>query len=157
MEFQGTLVQKTGQREGDNSRGHWVIASYLIESEGMYPKRMACDVSNSEFLDNIGKFDSMIGKRVVVRFDIDAHEWQGKWFNSIRGIGIKEDITDEERQKRANERKAALQRRSGLGTIETPEGKIDANAPDTVADGKVPPFPEKGNDGEAGGDGDLPF
>ena len=157
MEFTGKLVQKIGQREGDNSRGHWVIASYLIESEGMYPKRMACDVSNSEFVDNIGKFDSLIGKRVVVRFDIDSHEWQGKWFNSVRGIGIKEDISDEERQKRANERKGATQRRSELGTIETPEGKIDANAPDTLADGKAPSFPEKGEEGGKGDDDDLPF
>lgn len=157
MEFTGKLVQKIGQREGDNSRGHWVIASYLIESEGMYPKRMACDVSNSEFVDNIGKFDSMVGKRVVVRFDIDAHEWQGKWFNSVRGIGIKEDIADEERQKRANERKAATHRRSELGTIETPEGKIDTNTPDTLADGKAPAFQEKGEEGVEGGDDDLPF
>jgi len=155
MEFQGTLVQKIGQREGDNQRGHWVIASYLVESEGMYPKRMACDVSNSEFVDNIGKFDSLIGKKVIVRFDIDAHEWQGKWFNSVRGIGIKEDISDEERQKRANERKAA--KRSELGTIETPEGKVDVNEPS----GNIPPKVEGPVDfigaSDAEKDDDLPF
>lgn len=156
MEFKGILVKKIGQREGDNARGHWVIAQFLLEQEGMYPKRMACDVMNSEFVNTIGKFESMIGKRVVVRFDIDANEGNnGKWYNNIRGYDIREDISDEEREKRANEKKVA--RKSELGTIETPEGKVDVNE----AGSEVPPKvegtvdPVGASDGEK--DDDLPF
>ena len=33
-----------------------------------------------------------LGKTVVVRFDIDSHEYLGKWYNEIRAYGIKEYV-----------------------------------------------------------------
>ncbi len=124
MVYQGLLVQKISQREGDNARGHWVIAKYLMEEEGMYPKRMAVDVSNSEFEDRIGKFDSLIGKKVKIRFDIDAHEYQGKWFNSIRAFSISEDLTEEQNEENRRER-AARRQAQPTGTIETAGGNVN--------------------------------
>ncbi len=94
MEIKGRLVKKIGQREGDGAHGHWIIATYLIQTEEMYPKSMAVDVMNGEFANRIGQFDSFIGKMVVVRFDIDAHEYQGKWFNSIKAFGIKDAVNE---------------------------------------------------------------
>ena len=98
MEFQGILVQKVGQREGENTRGHWVVASFLLESEEMYPKHIVIDVSNTEFINRIGEWDSHIGKRVNVRFEIDAREYEGRWFNEISARGVMEYITAETRQ-----------------------------------------------------------
>ena len=124
MVYQGLLVQKISQREGDNARGHWVIAKYLMEEEGTYPKRMAVDVSNSEFEDRIGKFDSLIGKKVKIRIDIDAHEYQGKWFNSIRAFSINEDLTEEQKDENRRERSSRTQAQP-TGNIETPEGQVN--------------------------------
>ena len=34
--------------------------------------------------DKINQFNIQIGEEITVSFDIDAREWQGRWFNSIR-------------------------------------------------------------------------
>lgn len=155
MVYQGLLVQKISQREGDNARGHWVIASYLLEEEGTYPKRMAVDVSNSEFEDRIGKFDSLVGKKVKIRFDIDAHEYQGKWFNSIRAFGINEDITDEQKEENRRER-AARRQAQPTGAIETSEGSVKVmDGADTTNGQQGTATPEGTQTAE--GEDDLPF
>jgi len=156
MVYQGLLVKKISQREGDNARGHWAIASYLLEEEGTYPKRMAVDVSNSEFEDRIGKFDSLIGKKVKVRFDIDAHEYQGKWFNSIRAFGINEDLTEEQKEENRRDRSARRQAHP-TGTIETAEGQVNVmNGESATAGGhQGTSAPEETQAAE--GEDDLPF
>lgn len=157
MVYQGLLVKKISQREGDNARGHWAIASYLLEEEGTYPKRMAVDVSNSEFEDRIGKFDSLIGKKVKVRFDIDAHEYQGKWFNSIRAFNINEDLTEEQKEENRRER-AARRQAQPTGTIETAEGQVNVMnvAGESATAGQHGASASEGTQ-EAEGEDDLPF
>lgn len=150
MEWQGILVKKIDQREGTGAHGKWVVASYLLTTEDMYPKKLAVEVRNGEYDDRIGHFDSLIGKRVIVKFDIDAREYQGRWYNSIRAFGIKEALTEAEKE----ERRQVRRQRSELGTIETPEGKTDANATGTVDWDKMGQKAE-GKDGEK--EGDLPF
>ena len=34
--------------------------------------------------DKIQQFNIQVGEELNVYFDIDAREWQGRWFNSIR-------------------------------------------------------------------------
>ena len=34
--------------------------------------------------DKINQFNIQAGEELTVHFDIDAREWQGRWFNSIR-------------------------------------------------------------------------
>ena len=158
MVYQGLLVKKISQREGDNARGHWVIASYLMEEEGTYPKRMAVDVSNSEFEDRIGKFDSLIGKKVKIRFDIDAHEYQGKWFNSIRAFGINEDLTEEQKEENRKER-ASRRQAQPTGTIETAEGQVNVMNGTGESDNAVGQQGASAPEGTkaAEGEDDLPF
>ena len=90
MEFIGNLIKKVAEREGDGQNGHWKIASYLLETVEMYPKRMVVDVSDGQ-MARVAQWDGMIGKNVVIQFDIDARECQGKWFNSLRAWAIKEN------------------------------------------------------------------
>lgn len=88
MEFIGNLIKKVAEREGDGQNGHWKIASYLLETVETYPKRLVVDVSDGQ-MARVAQWDGMIGKNVVIQFDIDAREWQGKWFNSLRAWAIK--------------------------------------------------------------------
>jgi len=90
MEFVGVLVQKIQEREGTNANGPWKIGTYLLQTVEMYPKRMAVDVGDGQ-MGRIAQWDSMVGKNVTIQFDIDAHEYQGRWFNSIRAWQIKEN------------------------------------------------------------------
>lgn len=48
-----------------------------------YPKKMCFEIFGS---DRIAQFESLlqVGNNVRVSFDIDARQWQDRWFNSIR-------------------------------------------------------------------------
>lgn len=96
MEFIGILKQLVGERSGDGQNGPWRINSYLLETVEMYPKRMVVEVR-----DNIQLWDALIGKTVVVKFNIDAHEWNGKWFNSLRAYAIAENTEEEQARRTA--------------------------------------------------------
>ena len=40
--------------------------------------------------DRIARFNVQVGQEVMVSFDIDAHEYQGRWFNSIRAYDVRQ-------------------------------------------------------------------
>ncbi len=59
---------------------------YVIEvPNGQYPRRMVFRIFGE---DRIKQFNIQAGEEVTVQFDIDAHEYQGRWFNDIRAYNI---------------------------------------------------------------------
>ena len=40
--------------------------------------------------DRIQRFNIQVGQEVTVSFDIDAHEYNGRWFNSIRAFDVRQ-------------------------------------------------------------------
>ena len=53
----------------------------LIEDHGQYPRKMCFDVFGA---DKIEQFNIQMGEELTVSFDVDARQWQDRWFNSIR-------------------------------------------------------------------------
>lgn len=90
MEIEGILEKKFEERSGlSQSTGvAWKIASYVVTIPGMYERKVAVEVSDGQSA-RIAQFDAMIGKEVVISFDITAREYQGKWYNSVRAYGIR--------------------------------------------------------------------
>ena len=99
MEVTGILVKKTGEREGVSSRNGmpWKIAEYLIEIPGQYPRHINFRVSDGQ-VGRLARFDSLVGKTVTVSFDIDAHEYEGRWFNELNAWGVIEYVDSATRQ-----------------------------------------------------------
>lgn len=93
MEVKGNLIKKISERSGQGQNGAWRIASYLITSteEGSFARQhqMVIEVSDGAN-QRVERFDGMFGNDVVISFDIDAREYQGKWYNSLRAWGIRE-------------------------------------------------------------------
>ena len=98
MEITGILVKQTAIREGVSKQNGnpWKIAEYLVEIPGQYPRHIAFRVSDGQ-VGRIARFDSLIGKTVTVSFDIDAREYEGRWFNEINAWGILEYINQTQR------------------------------------------------------------
>ncbi len=98
METTGILVKQIAIREGvSKSNGNpWKIAEYLVEIPGQYPRHIAFRVSDGQ-VGRIARFDSLIGKTVTVSFDIDAREYEGRWYNEINAWGILEYINQTQR------------------------------------------------------------
>lgn len=83
MEFSGRVIAilppKTGVSKSTGNE--WKAQSYVVENHDQYPRRMCFEVFGA---DKIDQFNIQMGEELNVSFDIDARQWQDKWFNSIR-------------------------------------------------------------------------
>lgn len=85
MEIQGKVIAVLPERSGVSARGEWKSQTYVIETQEQYPKKMAFDVFGA---DRIANFGIQSGEVINVSFDIDAHEYQGRYFNQIRAWNV---------------------------------------------------------------------
>lgn len=85
MEIQGKVIAVLPERGGVSARGEWKSQTYVIETQEQYPKKMAFDVFGA---DRIASFGIQLGEVINVSFDIDAHEYQGRYFNQIRAWNV---------------------------------------------------------------------
>ena len=83
MEFTGKIIAILQPRGGVSkaSGNEWKAQEYVIEDHGQYPRKMCFDVFGA---DKIEQFNIQMGEELTVSFDIDARQWQDRWFNSIR-------------------------------------------------------------------------
>ena len=58
---------------------------YVIETQEQYPKKCVFEVYGQ---DKIGQYNLQVGGSYTVSFDIDAREYNGKWYNSLRAWGV---------------------------------------------------------------------
>lgn len=85
MEIQGKVIAVLPERSGVSARGEWKSKTYVIETQEQYPKKMAFDVFGA---DRIASFCIQLGEVINVSFDIDTHEYQGRFFNHIRAWNV---------------------------------------------------------------------
>ena len=84
MEFTGRIIKVLEARGGVSSRtgNPWKTQDFVIEETvGQYPKRMVFNVFGE---DNLSRFNIQEGQELTVSFDINAREYNGRWFNDIR-------------------------------------------------------------------------
>lgn len=141
MEITGKIIAVLPERSGVSARSgaEWRCATYVLETMEQYPRKMCFEVFGS---DRIQQLNIQPGQSYTISFDIDAREYQGRWFNSIRAW------------------KAETPAVAPVGAPTAPEAPF-ANAP-------AAPFPPAtetpavqqqpaSSDPFGGGDTDLPF
>ena len=87
MEITGKIIAVLPANSGTSARtgNPWMSQTYVIETQGQYPKKLAFDVFGEERLK---QFNIQQGEELTVRFDFDAHEYNGRWFNQIRAYNV---------------------------------------------------------------------
>lgn len=76
----GKIIAVLPTKSGTSARGtQWSSQTAVIETHEQYPKRVAFDVLG----DKITEFNLQVGEEVTVSFDINAREFNGKWWNSV--------------------------------------------------------------------------
>ena len=87
MEITGKIIAVLPANSGTSARtgNPWMSQAYVIETQGQYPKKLAFDVFGEE---RIKQFNIQQGEDLTVSFDIDAHEYNGRWFNQIRAYNV---------------------------------------------------------------------
>ena len=80
MDITGKIIAVLPTRSGTSAKGtQWSSQTAVIETHEQYPKKVAFDVLG----DKITEFNLQVGEEVTVSFDINAREFNGKWWNSV--------------------------------------------------------------------------
>lgn len=85
MEMTGVVIAVLPERSGTSQRGEWKSQSFVIETQEQYPKHLCFEVFGA---DRIAQFNIKGGETITVQFDIDARQYQDRWFNSIKAWNI---------------------------------------------------------------------
>lgn len=82
MEITGKIIAVLPAQSGVAQRtgNPWKSQEYVIETHDQYPKKCCFKVFGDE---KISRFNIQTGEEVTVSFDINAREYNGKWFNSV--------------------------------------------------------------------------
>lgn len=84
-EISGQIIAVLPTKSGTSARGtEWSSQTAVVETKEQYPKKVAFDVMG----DKIAQFNLQVGEYVTVSYDIDAHEYNGKWFNAVRAWNV---------------------------------------------------------------------
>lgn len=87
MDLTGKVIAILPANSGISARtgNPWMSQEYVIEVPGNYPRKMLFRIFGE---DRIKQFNIQPGEEITVQFDIDAHEYNGRWFNEIRAFNI---------------------------------------------------------------------
>jgi hypothetical protein len=87
MDLTGKIIAVLEPRGGVSNRtgNSWKSQDFVIEVPGQYPKRCVFTVFGE---DRLNQFNIQMGEELTVSFDIDAHEYNGRWFNDIRAYSV---------------------------------------------------------------------
>lgn len=90
MQVKGKIIAEIPMKSGVSASGkEWKSKTYVIEVGVIkdIPKRVAFDVLG----DNIESFNLTIGLSYTLELDVQAREWNGKWFNYVTAWKCQQD------------------------------------------------------------------
>lgn len=93
MELSGKIIAALEPRGGVSQRtgNTWKSQEFVIETHEQYPKHCVFRVFGE---DRLRDFDLKVNEEVTVSFDIDAHEYQGRWYNDITVWRVQRGVVD---------------------------------------------------------------
>ena len=139
MEITGKIIAVLPAREGVSQRtgNAWKIQEYVIETHDQYPKKCCFNIFGDE---KISQFNIQLGEELTVSFDIDAREYQGKYYNDIRAWAINRPVQV-----------------PGAAPVPGADGVAPAGVAAAAAPAPEAPFPPQQPAAEGGSADDLPF
>lgn len=84
MEITGKIIAVLPPKQGvSQSTGNaWMCQDYVLETQEMYPKKVCFNVFGAE---KIQEMNIQLGETLTVSLEINANEYQGKWYNQVKG------------------------------------------------------------------------
>ena len=92
MEIKGKLIKKLAVESGTSSNGEWSKQSYIIETDGKYPKKV-CLMLWGDNADLLDKYN--IGDEIVSHINIESREYNDRWYTDIKAWKIEGTPTHE--------------------------------------------------------------
>lgn len=87
MDITGKIIHALEAKSGVSQRtgNPWMAKDYVLEIPGQYPRHFVFTVFGEE---KIKQFALRQNEEVTVQFDVDANEYQGRWFNKVQAWNI---------------------------------------------------------------------
>ena len=90
MDITGKIIAVLPARGGISKTGNeWKMQEYVLETHEQYPRKMCFNVFGA---DKIAQFNIQAGEEMTVSFDINAREYQGRWYNDIRAWKVERGV-----------------------------------------------------------------
>lgn len=83
MELTGKVIKILESKSGTSAKGDWTKHSFVIETSGQYPKKIALEMFGN------GQLAFVEGDTISCNVEIESREWQGKWFTNAKAFGLK--------------------------------------------------------------------
>lgn len=83
MEITGKIIVACEPRGGVSQRtgNNWKMQEFVLETMEQYPRKCMFNVFGE---DKLREMNIQVGEVLTVSFDIDAREYNGRWYNDIR-------------------------------------------------------------------------
>ena len=90
MDLSGKIIAILEARSGvaRASGNSWMTQEFVIETQDQYPKKMMFSIFGE---DKIKQAAINLGDIIKVYFDIDAREFNGRWYSDIRAWKVERD------------------------------------------------------------------
>jgi len=93
MNIKGKILQCLPIRQGTSANGEWQSQDYVLEYGDDFKRKMVFTIFGK---DKIERANVVVGDEATVYFDIDAREYQGKWYNSIKAWKVERDAVPQQ-------------------------------------------------------------
>lgn len=82
MELTGKIIAVLPKQSGTSQRtgSTWASQEYVIETHDQYPRKCCFRIFGE---DKIANMNIQAGEELTVSFDINAREYNGRWYNDI--------------------------------------------------------------------------
>ena len=82
MELQGQVIQELEPVTGQGQNGDWKKQTFILQTTGQYPKKVAFEVFND-------KIQVQVGTNVTVGVNPESREYNSRWYTSLTAWNIK--------------------------------------------------------------------
>jgi len=91
-----TVVMPAQSGISQRSGNPWMSQEYVMEVPGQWPRHICFRIFGE---DRIKQFALRQGEQnVTIQFDIDAHEYNGRWFNEIKCYNVLRSVGQQQAQ-----------------------------------------------------------
>lgn len=83
MELTGKIIVVGEPRKGVSQRtgNPWMVQEFVLETQEQFPRKCMFTIFGE---DRLHDYHLQLGEEVTITFDIDAREYNGRWYNDIR-------------------------------------------------------------------------
>lgn len=87
MEISGTVIQVLPEESGQSARGTWRKQSYVLETEGQYPKKVCFQVWG----DKIDSFKIQENSKITASIEVESREFNGRWYTDVKAWKVNQN------------------------------------------------------------------